>query len=131
LYLRAGFPIPLSSRKDESVGSERWIIRFRGGETRLNGMEPRIGDLTLALEDARPGFVRWRAISDSSHMPHFLNWQESSVQMGSHRRPSNESHLDSAISTRPRSGVVLRTDGTLCRSVGRWISHRCSRYTLN
>jgi hypothetical protein len=47
---------------------------------RLNGMEPRTGTLLLALEDARPGFVRWRAVSDSSHMTHFLAWQETTVR---------------------------------------------------
>jgi len=79
-YLRAGFPIPVSSRMDHAAGGDRWIIGFRGGETRLNGMEPSPGDLTLQLEDSRPGLLRWRAVSDSSHMTHFLDWQESTVQ---------------------------------------------------
>jgi len=43
-------------------------------------MEPRAGDLVLALEEARPGLLRWRAVSDSSHMTHFLNWRESIVR---------------------------------------------------
>jgi len=30
----------------------------------------------LALEESRPGLVRWRAVSDTSHLTHFLNWQE-------------------------------------------------------
>ena len=47
---------------------------------RLNGMEPRTGDLILQLEEARAGFVRWRAVSDSSHMTHFLTWREVMVQ---------------------------------------------------
>ena len=47
---------------------------------RLDGMEPRTGDLILELEEARPGFVRWRAVSDSSHMTHFLWWREVSAQ---------------------------------------------------
>jgi hypothetical protein len=47
---------------------------------RLNGMEPRTGDLVLELEETRPGFVRWRAVSDSSHMTHFLTWREAVVQ---------------------------------------------------
>lgn len=46
----------------------------------LNGMEPRTGDLVMTLEEKRPGFVRWRAVSDSSHMTHFLSWREVSVQ---------------------------------------------------
>ena len=43
-------------------------------------MEPRTGDLVLELEEARPGLVRWRAVSDDSHMTHFLKWREAIVQ---------------------------------------------------
>jgi hypothetical protein len=46
---------------------------------RVNGMEPRTGDLVLELQEARPGFVRWHAVSDDSHMTHFLNWREVTV----------------------------------------------------
>jgi hypothetical protein len=79
-YLRAGFPRPVSARIDRDVDGQQWVIQFRGGEMYLNGMEPRTGDLVLALEETRPGFVRWRAVSDSSHMTHFLSWREVSVQ---------------------------------------------------
>jgi hypothetical protein len=80
LYLRAGFPSPVSTRIDQSHDRTRWVIQMRGGEMRLNGMEPRTGDLVLELEEMRPGFVRWRAVSDSSHIPHFLTWREAVVQ---------------------------------------------------
>jgi hypothetical protein len=80
LYLRAGFPSPVATRIEGGEGGTRWVIQIRGGEMRLNGMEPRTGTLLLALEDARPGFVRWRAVSDSSHMTHFLAWQETTVR---------------------------------------------------
>ena len=80
LYLRAGFPAPASTRIEDGAGGARWVIEFRGGEMRLNGMEPRTGDLILQLEEARTGFVRWRAVSDSSHMTHFLTWREVMVQ---------------------------------------------------
>jgi hypothetical protein len=53
---------------------------MRGGETHLDGMEPRSGDLIMAVEEARPGFVRWRAVSDSSHMTHSLAWREAVVR---------------------------------------------------
>ena len=33
-----------------------------------------------ALEDARPGLVRWRVVSDDSHMTHFLFWREVRVE---------------------------------------------------
>ena len=80
LYLRAGFPNPISTVTEKTSGNDRWVIRFRGGETRLNGTEPRIGDLVLELEEKRPGLLRWRAVSDSSHMTHFLDWRGASVQ---------------------------------------------------
>jgi hypothetical protein len=80
LYLRAGFPVPISTRiEGNSVGAQ-WVIRFLGGEMRLDGIEPQAGNLVLKIEEMRPGFIRWRAISDDSHMPHFLGWQEASVR---------------------------------------------------
>jgi len=78
-YLRAGFPRPIATRIDETPDKKVWVIRFRGGETRINGTEPREGDLILEMEEARPGLVRWHAVSDSSHMTHFLGWRESIV----------------------------------------------------
>jgi hypothetical protein len=76
IYLRAGFPMAAST-EIRTVGNEtQWVIRVRGGEMRLNGMEPREGDLVLALDDHGPGQIRWRALSDSSHMTHFLFWRE-------------------------------------------------------
>jgi hypothetical protein len=79
-YLRSGFPSAIATRIDRDANGTRWVIRMRGGEMLINGMEPMAGDLVLALEEARPGMLRWRAISDSSHMTHFLNWRESIVR---------------------------------------------------
>ncbi|HVD93195.1 MAG TPA: SRPBCC family protein [Vicinamibacterales bacterium] len=76
-YLRAGFPRPVQTRIERAAG--RWTIRLRGGEMRLDGMEARAGDLVMQLEESRPGFVRWRAVSDDSHMTHFLGWREAVV----------------------------------------------------
>jgi hypothetical protein len=81
LLLRAGFPRPVATRVEGAGGGIRLVIRMRGGEMRLNGLEPRAGDLVLELEDHRPGFVRWRAVSDDSHMTHFLDWRGSSVHL--------------------------------------------------
>ena len=75
LYLRMGFPRPESTRIEQEQEKARWVIRFRGGEMRLDGIEPRAGDLVVELEELRPGFARWRAISDGSHMTHFLQWR--------------------------------------------------------
>jgi len=79
-YLALGFPRPTSMRIEGDVGVERWVIRMRGGEMRLNGMEPRAGDLVLALAERRPGLIRWNAISDDSHMTHFLSWRSAQVE---------------------------------------------------
>ena len=79
-YLRAGFPRPIASRVERrGAAGLRWVITIRGGETFLNGTEPETGDLTLDLEEQRPGLVRWRAVSDTSHMSHFLTFRESVV----------------------------------------------------
>jgi hypothetical protein len=43
---------------------------------RLDGMEARTGDLVLELAESGPGIVRWRAVSDTSHMTHFLDWTD-------------------------------------------------------
>src|SRR5206468_2806524 len=52
-YLRAGFPTPVATRIEHSSDGTRWVIQIRGGEMLLSGMEPRTGDLTLKLEEAR------------------------------------------------------------------------------
>ncbi len=80
LYLRAGFPRPISTRLERSPTGTRMVIRFRGGEMRLDGVEPRTGDLILDLAEMHPGSVRWRAVADDSHMTHFLAWSEARVQ---------------------------------------------------
>ena len=77
VQLLAGFPRPMSVHLD---GAGQWIVRMRGGEMRLDGMEPRAGDLILRLEESRPGLVRWSALSDNSHMTHFLTWRAATVE---------------------------------------------------
>jgi hypothetical protein len=78
-YLRAGFPRPTATRIETTDAGVRWVIRFRGGEMRIDGLEPRAGDLVLELQEARPGSLRWRVLGDDSHMTHFLQWQEARV----------------------------------------------------
>jgi hypothetical protein len=97
-YLRAGFPRPVSTRIDNG---DRWIVRLRGGETRLNGTEPTTGDLVLQLLESRPGFVHWRALSDDSHMTHFLRWQEATVRW----RAVDEHRTEVIWSLRYRRGL--------------------------
>jgi hypothetical protein len=78
-YLRSGFPRPVASRIEHRDGGSRWMITLRGGETFLNGTEPRTGDLTMDLDERGTGLLRWRAVSDTSHMTHFLTFRESIV----------------------------------------------------
>jgi hypothetical protein len=79
-YLALGFPRPTAMRIEGDAVGERWVIHMRGGEMRLNGMEPRAGDLVLDLTERRPGSIRWNAVSDDSHMTHFLSWRSAQVE---------------------------------------------------
>jgi hypothetical protein len=79
-YLRSGFPSVTATRIEHDAAGTRWVMTVRGGEMRLNGMEPREGELVLRLDEQRPGLLRWRAVSDSSHTTHFLRWRESLVE---------------------------------------------------
>lgn len=78
--LRLGFPWPEAARVDDGTGGPIWTVTMRGGETRLTGMEPKTGTLRLQLVDAGAGYARWQAVSDDSHMRHFLTWVGSDVR---------------------------------------------------
>jgi hypothetical protein len=75
-FLAIGFPRPSYTHYD----GRRWVIQVRGGEMRLNGMEPRTGTLILERDAEGPGFINWTATADDSHMRHFLSWQTSRVE---------------------------------------------------
>ena len=47
---------------------------------RIDGGEPRAGDLTLELVEVSANTARWRALGDDSHMTHYLAWQGSEVR---------------------------------------------------
>jgi hypothetical protein len=80
-YLRLGFPRPIATRVEPiDVGRPAWVITMRGGETRLNGTEPRTGDLVLALRSVDDRSIEWQVVGDDSHMTHFLRWQGSRVE---------------------------------------------------
>jgi hypothetical protein len=79
-YLRAGFPTIAGTRIESDGPETRWVMEVRGGEMLLNGMEHRTGQLTLSLAERRPGLIRWRLVSDTSHTTHFLWWRESIVE---------------------------------------------------
>ena len=105
---------------------------MRGGEMRLDGMEPRAGDLVLQLEEARPGFVRWRAISDDSHMTHFLRWRESIVAVGAGRRTATTKVTWTLRYSRGLDPVlVLRPVGAIRGEAGRRIPDRVGGDAMN
>jgi hypothetical protein len=79
-FLRAGFPTPTTTRIERTDSGTRWIVTMRGGEMLLNGMEAKTGELVLNLEEAQPGLVRWHALADTSHMTHFLTFEDSVVR---------------------------------------------------
>ena len=72
IYLRMGFPRPTGARGNGlEVGAPR-TIHFAGGEGRP-------GDLRLKVAESRPGYVRFDAMSDTSKVAHWLDWESSEV----------------------------------------------------
>ncbi|HEX7287029.1 MAG TPA: SRPBCC family protein [Candidatus Angelobacter sp.] len=73
LYLRMGFPRPVSVSATGLAPGARYSIHFAGGEGKP-------GDLVLEVADHRPGRLSFRPLSDSSHVAHWLRWEESTVE---------------------------------------------------
>jgi hypothetical protein len=75
-FLRLGFPRPVTaSGAGLAVGDCR-SIHFAGGEGKP-------GDLRLEVVESSPGRVRFRAMSDSSKIAHWLAWREADVEWAS------------------------------------------------
>lgn len=71
-YLRLGFPRPVAaSGAGLDVGDWR-RVRFAGGEGKP-------GDLVLEVVAHGRASVRFRVVSDESHISHWLNWREAEV----------------------------------------------------
>lgn len=73
VYLRLGFPRPVSAAGTGTAPGARHFIHFAGGEGKP-------GDLVLEVTEHRPGRLSFRAISDTSHVAHWLRWDESTVE---------------------------------------------------
>lgn len=73
LYLRMGFPGPVSTSSQGTDVGARETIHFAGGEGKP-------GDLVLEVVEHADGRLRWRSISDTSHVAHWLKWEESNVE---------------------------------------------------
>lgn len=78
LYLRLGFPRPVSGSGSGLAAGDRLVIHF-SGPPGFFGQGPS-GDLVLEVLDRAPGHVRFRAVSDSSAVAHWLGWQETDVR---------------------------------------------------
>jgi hypothetical protein len=72
LYLRLGFPRPIHAEGSGNSPGDRRIIDFAGGEGRP-------GRLVLEVADHKPGMISFRALSDTSHISHWLDWNEAVV----------------------------------------------------
>jgi hypothetical protein len=72
-YQRMGFPRPTEAKgQGLQVGAMR-TIHFAGGEGHP-------GDLVLRVEESRPGYVRFRRVSDHSKVAHWLDWKAAEVE---------------------------------------------------
>lgn len=81
IYLRLGFPRPASATGTGLSKGSRRTIHFAGGEGKP-------GDLVLEIAEHSPDKVVFRAVSDNSHVAHWLHWEESEVAW----EPIDESH---------------------------------------
>ena len=72
-FLRLGFQTPIAvSGSGLELGDQR-VVRFSGGTG--SG-----GDLTFEIAERSENSVRFRAVSDTSKIAHWLGWQEAEVR---------------------------------------------------
>ena len=72
-YLRLGFPRPVGVTATGTAPGDIYRIHFAGGEGKP-------GDLVLQVAEHRAGQVSFRAVSDTSHVAHWLKWEQSTVE---------------------------------------------------
>jgi hypothetical protein len=72
-FLRIGFPRPLAASGEGLNQGDLRIIHFAGAE----GDPP--GDLAMRVEESRPGYVRFSAVSDTSKLTQWIRWRSSVV----------------------------------------------------
>ena len=94
LYLKMGFPRPVSaSGAGLAVESQR-VIGFAGGEGKP-------GDLVMEIVEASPQQVTFRAVSDKSKIAHWLRWEDAVVRW----RQIDENHAEVSWTLRYRRNV--------------------------
>jgi hypothetical protein len=71
-YLRLGFPRPVHSEGSGLAIGDRRIIDFAGGEGKP-------GQLVLAVSGRKAALVSFRAVSDTSHISHWLDWKDAVI----------------------------------------------------
>jgi hypothetical protein len=74
VFLRIGFPRPLSARGVGLEPGDLRTIHFAGAE----GDPP--GDLVMQITERRPGYVRFETIRDSTKLTQWLKWTGSEVR---------------------------------------------------
>lgn len=72
-YLRLGFPRPVETSGSGLDPGDWRRVRFAGGEGKP-------GDLVLKVVEHERGSVRFRVVSDKSHISHWLDWREAEVR---------------------------------------------------
>ena len=73
LFLRVGFPRPTEAWGEGLELGDRRVIHFAGGEGAP-------GDLVLEVVDSGPGHSQFHAVSDGSHIAHWLTWRGARVE---------------------------------------------------
>ena len=73
LYGRMGFPRPTDAHGEGLAIGDTRTVHFAGGEGRP-------GDLVLRVQESRPGYVRFDAVSDGSKIAHWLKWEFSETE---------------------------------------------------
>jgi hypothetical protein len=77
MYLRLGFPRPLEAQGEGLQPGSLRVIHFSGSEAGHSG------DLVMRVGAHEPGFVRFDAVSDHSHIIHWLAWRSAEVRWSS------------------------------------------------
>lgn len=73
-FLKLGFPMPREIEGSGLEPGDTWRIHFAGGEGKP-------GDLTAEVVESGDGHARVVKVDDTSHIAHWLDWQEAEWQL--------------------------------------------------
>lgn len=74
VYLRLKFPLPSETSGSGLQEGALRVVRFAGGEGKP-------GNLVMRVGEADDQHVRFDAVSDTSHIAHWLKWEEARVDL--------------------------------------------------